>query len=97
MILKASASDANVIIYGESGTGKELVAGAIHKISNRSNQRFVPVHYGAIAENLLESEFFGYTKGAFTGADKDKSGYLNHADKGTLFAKQIISSQSTFT
>jgi len=89
MILKASASDANVIIYGESGTGKELVAGAIHEISNRSNQRFVPVHCGAIAENLLESEFFGYTTGAFTGADKDKSGYLNHADRGTLFLDEL--------
>ncbi|MBC2717084.1 MAG: sigma 54-interacting transcriptional regulator [Desulfobacteraceae bacterium] len=89
LILKAAATDANVIIYGESGTGKELVAGAIHEMSDRSNQRFVPVHCGAIAENLLESEFFGYTKGAFTGADKDKSGYLDHADRGTLFLDEL--------
>jgi PAS domain S-box-containing protein len=89
LILKASATDANVIIYGESGTGKELVASAIHEMSDRSHQKFVPVHCGAIAENLLESEFFGYIKGAFTGADKVKSGYLDLADKGTLFLDEL--------
>ncbi len=88
-ILKASATDANVIIYGESGTGKELVASAIHEMSDRNRQRFVAVHCGAIPETLLESEFFGYTKGAFTGANKDKSGYLDHADKGTLFLDEL--------
>lgn len=89
MILKASATDANVIIYGESGTGKELVASAIHEMSDRNQQHFVPVHCGAISENLLESEFFGHRKGAFTGADKDKNGYLDHADKGTLFLDEL--------
>ena len=88
-ILKASATDANVIIYGESGTGKELVASAIHDMSDRNRQKFVPVHCGAIPENLLESEFFGYTKGAFTGAVKDKNGYLDHAHKGSLFLDEL--------
>jgi PAS domain S-box-containing protein len=88
-ILKAAATDANVIIYGESGTGKELVASAIHDMSDRNRQRFVPVHCGAIPENLLESEFFGYTKGAFTGAVKDKNGYLDHAHKGSLFLDEL--------
>ncbi len=89
MILKAAATDANVIIYGESGTGKELVASAIHEMSDRNQQRFVPVHCGAISETLLESEFFGHSKGAFTGADKAKNGYLDHADKGTLFLDEL--------
>jgi len=89
MILKAAASDANVIIYGESGTGKELVARAIHKFSDRKAKRFVPVNCGAIPENLLESEFFGYKKGAFTGATTNKQGYLDLADKGVLFLDEL--------
>lgn len=88
-ILKAAESDAGVIIYGESGTGKELVAHTIHKLSQRGGNRFVTVHCGAIPDNLLESEFFGYKKGAFTGADADKSGYLAAADTGTLFMDEI--------
>ena len=89
LILKAAASDANVIMYGESGTGKELVARAIHKMSDRKNYSFIPVNCGAIPENLLESEFFGYKKGAFTGAYSDKQGYLETADKGTLFLDEL--------
>lgn len=89
MILKAAASDANVIIYGESGTGKELVARAIHKFSDRKIKRFVPVNCGAIPENLLESEFFGYKKGAFAGATTNKQGYLDMADKGVLFLDEL--------
>ena len=89
LMLMAAASDANIIIYGESGTGKELVAGAIHNMSTRSEGRFVPVNCGAIPETLLEREFFGHKRGAFTGADADKQGYLDEADGGTLFLDEI--------
>jgi PAS domain S-box-containing protein len=89
VILKAAASSANVIIYGESGTGKELVAQTIHELSDRSQRAFVPVNCGAIPENLLESEFFGHKRGAFTGAHKDKPGFLAEADGGTLFLDEI--------
>ncbi|MBP7231649.1 MAG: PAS domain S-box protein [Syntrophaceae bacterium] len=84
-ILQAAATQAHVIIYGESGTGKELVAKAIHETGERNRNRFVTVHCGAIPETLMESEFFGYKKGAFTGANTDKTGYLDEADGGTLF------------
>ncbi|MCJ8501627.1 sigma-54-dependent Fis family transcriptional regulator [Desulfatitalea alkaliphila] len=89
MILRAAAIDANVIIYGESGTGKELVARAIHTMSDRAEHPFVPVNCGAIPANLLESEFFGYEKGAFTGAHQKKRGLLDAADKGTLFLDEL--------
>ncbi|MBI9074206.1 MAG: sigma 54-interacting transcriptional regulator [Desulfatibacillum sp.] len=89
MILKASESDANVIVYGESGTGKELVARAIHTMSARRRNRFVAVNCGAIPEQIMESEFFGYKKGAFTGAFADKTGYLEQAEGGTLFLDEI--------
>jgi len=88
-ILKAAQSNANVIIYGESGTGKELVAETIHGLSNRGSKNFVTVNCGAIPDNLIESEFFGYKKGAFTGADIDKPGYLDMADGGTLFMDEV--------
>ncbi|MDJ0876109.1 MAG: sigma 54-interacting transcriptional regulator, partial [Desulfobacterales bacterium] len=89
VVLKAAESNANVIIYGESGTGKELVAHTIHELSDRRERRFVPVNCGAIPDNLLESEFFGYKKGAFTGANKDKPGLLAEAEGGTLFLDEI--------
>ena len=89
LILKAAASDAGVIVYGESGTGKELVAEAIHKMSDRKEKAFVAVNAGGVAETLLESEFFGYKKGAFTGANADKRGLLQSADKGTLFLDEL--------
>jgi len=89
LILKAAATNAHVIITGESGTGKELVARAIHDMSERRNHPFVPVNCGAIPEALSESEFFGYKKGAFTGAHADKQGYLDQGDNGTLFLDEI--------
>ena len=82
-------SDASVLIYGESGTGKELVAQAIHKASRRRAQAFVPVNCGAIPETLLESELFGYSKGAFTGATHDYTGLFQSAHQGTLFLDEI--------
>jgi transcriptional regulator with PAS, ATPase and Fis domain len=88
-ILKAAATEANVMISGESGTGKELVARAIHDLSDRKDKNFIPVNCGAIPENLMESEFFGYKRGAFTGANRDKKGYLDLADGGTLFLDEL--------
>lgn len=89
LILRAASSNANVIIYGESGTGKELVAKAIHDLSDRSAHPFVPVNCGAIPSHLAESEFFGYKRGAFTGALTDKPGYLEKADRGSLFLDEL--------
>lgn len=89
VILQASSSSAPVIIYGESGTGKELVSRAIHDMSERSRSPFVVVNCGAIPENLIESEFFGYKKGAFSGAVRDNPGFLEQVDKGTLFLDEI--------
>ncbi|MBW1852363.1 MAG: sigma 54-interacting transcriptional regulator [Deltaproteobacteria bacterium] len=89
LIIKASTSEANVIIYGESGTGKELIARTIHERSNRKDRAFVPVNCGAIPDALFESEFFGYRKGAFTGASSDKPGFFDLAQGGTLFLDEL--------
>ena len=86
---QAAATDVSVIITGESGTGKELVAKAIHGLSRRQQGEFVTVNCGAIPENLLESEFFGHKKGAFTGANADTHGYLDLANGGTLFLDEV--------
>jgi two-component system response regulator PilR (NtrC family) len=89
MIEKLARSQAPVYITGESGSGKEVAARLIHLGSSRSDAPFVAVNCGAIPENLMESEFFGYKKGAFTGADSDKIGYLQAAEKGTLFLDEV--------
>ena len=89
MIGKLARSQAPVYITGESGSGKEVAARLIHLGSSRADAPFVAVNCGAIPENLMESEFFGYKKGAFTGADSDKIGYLQAAQKGTLFLDEV--------
>ena len=89
LALKAAQYDTTVLISGESGTGKELIARGIHFEGNRSGGPFIAVNCGGIPENLLESEFFGYKKGAFTGADKSRKGLFENADGGTLFLDEI--------
>ncbi len=89
MIQAVAPNDFTVLVTGESGTGKELVARAIHSMSPRRERPFVVVNCGAIPENLLESELFGYKKGAFTGAVTDKKGRFELADRGTLFLDEV--------
>jgi DNA-binding NtrC family response regulator len=88
-IQKASSTSATVLITGESGSGKELVARAIHYNSERRSAPFVPVNCGGIPEGLLESELFGYVKGAFTGAYESRAGFFQTADGGTIFLDEI--------
>jgi len=89
LIERVARGMAPVMVQGESGTGKELVARAIHEVSSRASQAFVAVNCGAIPEQLLEAEFFGYRKGAFTGANEDRVGFFQAADGGTLFLDEI--------
>lgn len=89
LVEKVARSMAPVLVQGESGTGKELVARAIHEVSSRSAHPFIAVNCGAIPENLLEAEFFGYRRGAFTGANEDREGFFQAADGGTLFLDEI--------
>ena len=89
LVEKVARSMAPVLVAGESGTGKELVARAIHEVSARGSQPFIPVNCSAIPEQLLEAEFFGYRKGAFTGAVEDREGFFQAANGGTLFLDEI--------
>ncbi len=97
-IMKIAKTNASVLISGENGTGKELVARSIHDLSDRSDKAFVSINCAAVPNTLFESEFFGYEKGAFTGAERKKIGKIEMADKGTLFLDEIgdmdITSQS---
>lgn len=89
LLAKVAVTDSTVLITGESGTGKGVAARSIHEMSPRSDFPFIPVNCGAIPENLLESEFFGHAKGAFTGADRVRKGLFSQADRGTLFLDEI--------
>jgi transcriptional regulator with PAS, ATPase and Fis domain len=89
VIFQVAQADVTVLIGGESGTGKEMFAKAIHSLSPRSEESFVPVNCGAIAEGVLESELFGHEKGAFTGAGSRREGYFEVADGGTIFLDEI--------
>ena len=84
-----AASDSPVLITGETGTGKELLSQAIHAASDRGNRQFTAINMDAITDSLFDAEFFGHTKGAFTGAEKDRTGYLESTHKGTLFLDEI--------
>jgi transcriptional regulator with PAS, ATPase and Fis domain len=89
LVSRIAPTDSTVYIHGESGTGKELIARAIHMGSERKDKPFVAINCAAIPETLLESELFGYEKGAFTGADQDSKGLFTQAHKGTLFLDEI--------
>ncbi|OOG27255.1 PEP-CTERM-box response regulator transcription factor [Thioalkalivibrio denitrificans] len=89
MVEKVAPTDVTTLLLGESGTGKEVVARGIHELSNRRDFRFVAINCAAIPENLLESELFGYEKGAFTGAAKQTRGKIEYADGGTLFLDEV--------
>jgi DNA-binding NtrC family response regulator len=84
-----AASSVPVLITGDSGTGKELLAQAVHRASPRKNFKFSAINMASMSPTLFDSEFFGHTKGAYTGADKDRKGYLETTDKGTLFLDEI--------
>lgn len=86
---KVAPTDATTLILGESGTGKELIAQALHRLSDRSEARFVAINCAAIPDTLLESELFGYEKGAYTGAAKQTKGKIEYADGGTLFLDEV--------
>ena len=89
LVCQVAPSDATVMLRGESGTGKELIADALHYNSQRANNNFVKVHVAALPETLIESELFGYEKGAFTGASTSKEGRFERANGGTIFLDEI--------
>ncbi len=89
MVQRVARSSAAVLIWGETGTGKELIARAVHQHSSRAHKPLIDINCAALPENLVESELFGYEKGAFSGADSPKAGLFEMADKGTLFLDEI--------
>lgn len=88
-VKRVARSDISVLITGESGTGKELIANAVHQYSLRKNKRFIPLNCGSLPDSLIESELFGYRKGAFTGAEAAKQGLVEKAHTGTLFLDEV--------
>jgi len=90
-VLTLAATDVDVLIYGDTGTGKDLVARCLHEHSQRRRARYVAVNCGGLAENLVDSELFGHEAGAYTGAQRQRIGKLEHADGGTLFLDEIES------
>lgn len=96
LIAHAARTDATVLVLGESGTGKELVARAIHDFSTRADKQFLAVNCSGLTDTLLEAELFGHTKGAFTGAAKDRAGFFEAADGGTLFLDELASTSANF-
>jgi len=90
-VIKISQYDVPVFIRGDTGTGKELIAHAIHNLSSRNGDPFIPVNCGAIPETLIEDEFFGHVKGAYTGAQSEREGVISQANGGTLFLDEIDS------
>jgi DNA-binding NtrC family response regulator len=89
LVARVAVTDSTVLITGESGTGKSVIARSLHEQSPRSEAPFIPINCGAIPENLLESELFGHTKGAYSGADRARKGLFTQADRGTLFLDEI--------
>jgi DNA-binding NtrC family response regulator len=89
LVSRVAPTESTVLILGESGTGKELVARSLHVLSRRAQGPFVPVNMGALPESLIESELFGFAKGAFTGANADRPGLVEEAHRGTLFLDEI--------
>jgi len=93
---RVAATNLPVLLSGESGTGKEVIASSLHSRSSRRDQPFVAVNCGAISAELIESELFGHTKGSFTGADRDRKGLWEEADKGTIFLDEITETTPAF-
>src|SRR5437762_6982447 len=89
LVARVAPTDSTVLLLGESGTGKELVARSLHVLSRRSQGPFVAVNVGALPDSLIESELFGYVRGAFTGASGDRAGLIEEAHRGTLFLDEI--------